>query len=179
MTYSRDLWEIAGYNYGVVTLSDARGMGVPDVEVRKLASRGALTSYGNGVYTHVSVPRTRHTQFAVAVALVGEGSYLWGSAVFTLLQLGDFNPRTIHVATQKRVRRSLPQWLTLTRRTDLEASDMDDTDGIPSTTIHQALIDVKPDIPLERWMRLVHECMDQGRLTQDVFRSLMNQAEQP
>lgn len=43
-----------------------RDIGVPAVEVRKLAHRGALKPYGKGVYVHLDVPADELTQPAVA-----------------------------------------------------------------------------------------------------------------
>lgn len=43
-------------DHGVVTVLEAEDIGVPAVEVRKLAYRGALKSYGKGVYGHLDVP---------------------------------------------------------------------------------------------------------------------------
>ena len=57
MTYRHDLWEIAAEYHGIVTTRQAEDAGVPAVEVRKLAARGALERLGYGVYgTRVSRP---------------------------------------------------------------------------------------------------------------------------
>lgn len=158
LTYAHDLWEVAAYSHGVLTVSEAISVGVPAVEVRKLAYRGTLRSYGNGVYVHHGVPLTRFTQFAIAVALAGKGGFLWGDAVFSLLELGDFNPRSIRVATRRRVRRKLPQWMQLTDRVDIVETDITEYCNLPSTSVNEALTDVFPQLPNEKWLALVHEC---------------------
>lgn len=56
MTYREQLREIALDQYGSVTTADAAGDGIPAVELRKLASRGALERVGVGVYHHHRVP---------------------------------------------------------------------------------------------------------------------------
>lgn len=158
LTYAHDLWEVAAYNHGVLTVSEAISAGVPAVEVRKLAYRGTLRSYGNGVYVHHGVPLTRFTQFAIAVALAGKGGFLWGDAVFSLLELGDFNPRSIRVATRRRVRRKLPQWMQLTDRVDIVETDITEYYNLPSTSVNEALTDLFPQLPNEKWLALVQEC---------------------
>ncbi|GMA33211.1 type IV toxin-antitoxin system AbiEi family antitoxin domain-containing protein [Litorihabitans aurantiacus] len=93
MTYRTDLWEIAAGHHGVVTIAEADDAGVPAVELRKLAARGALQAHGQGVYSHRDVPRTAATQPAVAVALAGDGAFLQDESVLDLLGLGQLNPR--------------------------------------------------------------------------------------
>ncbi|WP_345957485.1 type IV toxin-antitoxin system AbiEi family antitoxin domain-containing protein [Gulosibacter sediminis] len=92
MGYRQDLWEIAATRNGVVTVVEAEDAGVPAVEVRKLAARGALRGYGQGVYTHRDVPTTPFTEPTIAVALAGEGAFLHRESVLDLLGLGRFNP---------------------------------------------------------------------------------------
>ncbi|AOP51857.1 type IV toxin-antitoxin system AbiEi family antitoxin domain-containing protein [Brevibacterium aurantiacum] len=93
MSYRHDLWEIAAEQHGVVNIADAENAGVPAVEVRKLAHRGALRAYGNGVYLYRDIPTTDLTQY----------------------------------------------------------------EGIPATTAHRALEDLRTEMPPERWRSLVEE----------------------
>jgi predicted transcriptional regulator of viral defense system len=155
MGYRRDLWEIAAEQHGVVTVATAEEAGVPAVEVRKLAYRGALRAYGHGVYLHRDVPATELTQPAAAAALVGHGAFLQREAVLDLLDLGQFNPRQIKVATRRRVRRALPEWVDLETRTDVPDEDLTQYEGIPATTVRRALEEMRDRMPPERWRALV------------------------
>lgn len=157
MGYRHDLWEIAAEQHGVVTISDADEAGVPAVEVRKLAHRGALQAYGKGVYVHREVPTTELTQPAAAAALAGVGAFLQREAVLDLLGLGQFNPRRIRVATRRRVRRTLPEWVDLELRADVPDGDLTQYEGIPATTVRRALKDVRYRMPPERWRAVVDE----------------------
>lgn len=159
MSYRHDLWEIAAGRHGVVTILEAEEAGVPAVEVRKLAHRGALSAYGQGVYVHRDVPATELTQPAAAAALAGEGAFLQREAVLDLLGLGQFNPRRIRVATHRRVRRALPEWVDLEGRTDVPDEDLTQYEGIPATTVRRALADVRDRIPAERWKALVDQAL--------------------
>lgn len=47
MNYRQDLWELAASRNGVVAVAEGEGAGVPAVEVRKLAARGALRGHGH------------------------------------------------------------------------------------------------------------------------------------
>lgn len=155
MSYRRDLWEVASVRNGVMTVAEAEDAGVPAVEVRKLASRGALEACGQGVYKHWGVPNTTFTQPTIAVALAGEGAFLQRESVLDLLGLGQFNPIKIRVGTRRRVRRSLPGWLDLEYRPDITDEDLWFHEGVLMTTVQRALIDMRPRMPRERWSELV------------------------
>lgn len=155
MGYRKDLWEIAAGRHGVITVPEAEEAGVPAVEVRKLAHRGALRPYGKGVYVHRDVPATALTEPATAAALAGEGAFLHREAVLDLVGLGQFNPRRIRVGTRRRVRRSLPDWMELETRTDVVDRDLTQYQGIPGTTVRRALEDMQDRMPPDRWETLV------------------------
>lgn len=159
MGYRRDLWEIAASRHGVVTVAAAEDTGVPAVEVRKLATRGALRAYGQGVYTHRDVPTTPFTEPAVAVALAGEGAFLHRESVLDLLGLGQFNPPKVRVGTRRRVRRTLPEWMELENRPDVPDEDLTRYEGILATTVRRALEDMRHRMPPDRWEALVDEAL--------------------
>lgn len=142
---------------GVVTLAEAEDAGVPAVEVRKLSSRGALRSHGHGVYTHCAIPPTWRTQPTVAVALAGNDAFLHRESVFHAMGLGQFNPPKIRVATPRRVRRTLPDWMELENRRDVPPEDLVEFEGITVTTIQRALGDLRLWIPPDRWESLLHD----------------------
>lgn len=155
MGYRHDLWEIAAGQHGVITVPEAEDAGVPAVEVRKLAHRGALRPYGKGVYVHRDVPATELTEPAAAAALAGGDAFLHREAVLDLVGLGQFNPRRIRVGTRRRVRRSLPDWMDLETRTDVPDEDLTQHEGIPITTVRRALEDMRGRMPPDRWETLV------------------------
>lgn len=157
MTYRRDLWDQAAYRHGVFTLADARDIGVPEVEVRKLASRGVLTGYGSGVYVHGDVPSTRRTEFALAQALGGTTAFLCGQSVFMFHGVGDFNPKQIDVGVGKRLRRKLPLWINLQFRRDVTEADIVEVDGVRMMHSARALADVKDIIDEDRFTALCQQ----------------------
>lgn len=167
MSYRRDLWEVAATNHGVVTVASAEDAGVPAVEVRKLAARGALRGYGLGVYVHGDIPPSPFTQPAVAVALGGEDAFLHREAVLDLLGLGQFNPNKIRVGTTRRVRRTLPEWMALERRNDITEDDITWHEGIRATTVQRSLRDIADRMPQDRWLKLVDEAVHRGLLESD------------
>lgn len=151
MGYRRDLWELAATRNGVLTIAEAGDAGVPAVEVRKLAARGALRGYGQGVYIHRDVPKTSFTEPTIAVALGGKGAFLHRESVLDLLGLGQFNPPKVRVGTRRRVRRTLPEWMELENRPDVPDDDLTRYEGVPATTVRRALKDMRDRMPSDRW----------------------------
>lgn len=164
MGYRRDLWVIAAARHGVVTIADAAGVGVPAVEVRKLAARGALNSYGQGVYTHRDVPVTPRTERAIAVALAGDGAFLHRESVFDLLGFGLYAPPRVRVGTRRRVRRVLPQWMELEDRSDVPDVDLTRYRGIAATTVERTLEDMRQRMSFTRWNAFFDEAQQRGLL---------------
>lgn len=161
MGYRKDLWEIAASRNGVVTVAEAEDAGVPAVEMRKLAARGALRAYGQGVYTHRDVPTTPFTEPTIAVALGGEGAFLHRESVLDLLALGQFNPPKVRVGTRRRVRRTLPEWMELENRPGVPDEDLTRYEGVPATTVRRALEDMRDRMPPDRWEAVVDEALKQ------------------
>lgn len=155
--YRQDLWEIAATRNSVVTVVDAEDAGVPAVELRKLAGRGALRACGHGVYVHRDVPMTPLTEPTIAVALAGDGSFLHRESVPDLLGFGQFNPLRVRVGTHRRVRRTLPDWMELESRSDVPAEDLTHYEGVPTTTIRRSLADMRTRMPPDRWVVLVDD----------------------
>ena len=114
-TYRRSLLERAQDQYGYVTTRDAEDLGIPAVELRKLAQRGGLRHVARGIYRFDEVPVTGHDQFMEAVLTVGPGAHLTRDAVLSLHDLGLVNPSKIRVGTDRRVRGQLPAFVDVVR----------------------------------------------------------------
>jgi predicted transcriptional regulator of viral defense system len=162
-TYRRRLRERALDQYGYVTTRDAAELDVPAVELRKLHQRGGLERVGQGVYRFEDVPRTPRDQFMEAVLCVGPEAVLAGDAVLALHDLALVNPRRIHVATPRRIRRRrLPDFLevehlpTPPRATEYE--------GIPTVTVADALRQCHGKLMTERLIDATREAAREGLL---------------
>lgn len=167
MTYRQILRELAFDTHGVITVRDAEAAGVPAVEVRKLAGRGALTRVGYGVYLMNEAPRDALTEFAIAVALVGEDAVLADEAVLAAHDLAQVNLRRIRVATSDRVRKQFPASVELVHL-DIPAEDRDDIDGVPAQRLGRALL-------ASRGRVMTSRLVDAARLA--AARGLIDQAE--
>jgi predicted transcriptional regulator of viral defense system len=101
-----DIYEAAD-DYGLVTSTDARALGICDAEVVQYAARGRLERVARGVYRVPVWPYQELAPYAVAVRAAGECAYLFGESVVALLGLSPTDPRFIWVATARRTRRNL------------------------------------------------------------------------
>lgn len=141
MTYRQDLWEVAAERHGIVTTQQAEEVGVPAVELRKLASRGALKRVGHGVYRHTGVPTDEWTELAAALANVGDGAFLEGDTVLAMFDLALVNPSRIHVGTLRRRRSKPPNHAVVTVRPHMPMYDLTYYQGLRSVTVRRALLD--------------------------------------
>jgi hypothetical protein len=84
------------------------------------------------------VPPGALTEFAIAVATVGEDAVLADESVLDALDLAPVNARTIKVATPSRRRRRLPATVEVSRRV-INLDDVADVEGIPALRVGAAI----------------------------------------
>lgn len=145
----------------ISTPTDAEALGIPAIELRKIAQRGGLDHIGYGLYRFTDVPTTDLDQFMQAVLRCGPGAYLTHDAVLAFHELALVNPRRIRVGTPHRVRRDLPDSIELIRR-DVEPADLTTFEGIPSTTVRRALLDCRHIIMSDRLLDAAREAGRRG-----------------
>jgi predicted transcriptional regulator of viral defense system len=166
MTYRQDLWEVAAEHHGVVTTRQAEGAGVPAVEVRKLAARGALKRVGHGVYRHAGVPVDAWTELAGVLAQAGDDAFLEGDTVLAMFNLALVNPAKVYVGTPHRPRagKTLPRHTIVTYRPDVAAEDVTTYEGLRCVTVRRALLDAVPHLIGERVLDAVADAERRGLL---------------
>jgi predicted transcriptional regulator of viral defense system len=162
-TARRRLHERALDQYGYVTSRDAEEIGVPAVELRKVAQRGGLDHVAYGLYRFEDIPRTSKDQFMEAVLRVGTGAYLTRDSVLALHELALVNPRRIRVGTPKRVRPHLPEFVEVVRER-LEPRELTIYEGIASATVARALLDCRGLVMGERLTEATREAARLGFL---------------
>jgi len=163
MTYYADIYERAADNYGLITSADAKEMGIPVVELGKLYKRGRLNRVGHGVYRIFHYTPTALDGYADAVALVGQGAYLFGESVLAMHNLAPTNPATIKVATPNIVRKKLPQYIvTITRKNDEQVTLYE---GIPSQSVANAIRANRKTMMSDRLLGAIQEARKQGLIS--------------
>ncbi|GAA5015335.1 type IV toxin-antitoxin system AbiEi family antitoxin domain-containing protein [Actinopolymorpha pittospori] len=163
-SYREVLHEIALGEYGLVSTRDAADEGIPIVELRKLAARGALERVGYGVYRDPTVPPSDLDQYALAVRLVGDDAYLMGESVLARHNLALVNPSRITVGTPHRVSKTLPPVVHAIRR-NLPDGVLTVEDGIAQTTVAQAIIDCMDTVMSDRLRDAIGAAGRAGLLT--------------
>lgn len=166
MTYRQVLREIAYDTHGVITTADAAAAGVPAVELRKLAARGALSRITYGVYRMLEVPSGDLDEYAEAVAVAGPDAVLADEAVLAAHDLAHVNLRRIRVATPRRVRTKLPATVEVVHK-DIPATDRDSVDGVPAMSIPAALISSRGRVMTERLIDAAHDAARRRLISAD------------
>jgi predicted transcriptional regulator of viral defense system len=162
-TYRRQLHERALDQYGYVTTHDAVELGIPPVEVRKIAARGGMTHVARGLFRFDDIPHTGRERFMEAVLRGGEGAMLSGDAVLSLHDLALVNPRRLRVAVPRQVRTNLPTTIEARKR-HVAPEDRTVFEGIPTTTVARALLDARGLVMRERLIEAAREAVRRGLL---------------
>ena len=175
MTAYQKIYEVAADNYGFITTKEAAALGVPKSEMSALAKRNRLVRHGYGVYrlaTHYQPSEV--DSYAEAVMLVGEGAAVWGESVLAMHDFALVNPPVIEVATDRRVRRTLPSWVKLVRR---EPGETDFYQGIPCQKLADAFHSCKGKVMRERLVEGVRKAEVEGCLRLGEAEQLLKELE--
>ena len=171
-TYREQAWELSSGQYGYITTAEAAKLGVPSVELAKMAhwdlahhpdddGIGRLRRVAHGLYRFTGVPFTPHDQSYEAVARVGSGAHLTADAVLAFHNLALVNPRRIRVGTPRRVRPTLPPWIEMIRQT-VPPEDLTSYELVRSTTVARAIRDCVPIVMGSRLHDAVDDAERQG-----------------
>ncbi|MDR1634392.1 MAG: type IV toxin-antitoxin system AbiEi family antitoxin domain-containing protein [Bifidobacteriaceae bacterium] len=105
MTVRDDLWDVAVDHHGYVTAHDARDLGVPVVELGKLAARGKLERVSYGVYRFPQWPVGPNDPLMEAVLWTRDRkAALSHETALALYELADVNPDKTHVTVTPKSR---------------------------------------------------------------------------
>jgi hypothetical protein len=159
--YRSALYALASEHHGFVTTEMARTVGVPPVEVRKLAARGGMSNVARGLYRVDGIDGGDRAPYAEAVFRVGEDAHLAGESVLAFHALAFVNPSRIKVATPHRVRRDLPAHIYVVH-TRTDPADLTEYDRIPSLTVAAAIRDSIGTVMPDRLAEAVERAADEG-----------------
>ena len=160
MTKVDDLYEAAIDNYGLITAAEARAMGILDKELARYSKRGWLERRGHGLYRLARHVPHKLDPYAEAVALVGPGSVIWGESVLAMGDLASVNPGKVTVATPRRVRRKLPEWIEVIRLP--KGARVGWYEDIPSQPIADAIRSCATSVMGERLAQAVNDARGAG-----------------
>ncbi len=173
MTYYDDIYEYAVDNHYLVSTADVRDLGIPAVELAKLAKRGKLENIGRGLYRLSRYVPSESDPYAISVALVGEHAYLYGESVIAMLGLAPTNPNRIWVASPRRVRLAHPpEGLTIV--TSDEGYAPTTYNGVRSQKARDAIEACKGKMMPERLAQAAKAALEQGYVTPREYGGIAN-----
>ena len=158
------IYEHAADNFGLITSSEARTLGIPNVELVKLAHRGRLQRLGHGVYRIIHYIPTEYDKYAEAIALVGGGAAIYGESVLAMHGLALVNPPVIHVVVRSRVRKKLPPYINIIYLK--EDFNRVVYEGIPSQSVLDAILACRYTVMTDRLIEAVSEAERQGLISE-------------
>ncbi|MDR2565223.1 MAG: type IV toxin-antitoxin system AbiEi family antitoxin domain-containing protein [Bifidobacteriaceae bacterium] len=155
MSFRSDLWGVAVDQYGYVTSANARDLGVPVVELGKLAARGRLERVSQGLYRFPEWPVSANDSLMEAVLWTRDPrAALSHETALEVYDLSDVNPDKIHVTIPKRekkIRRVGAAPAVVVHYQDLADDQIGWWEGIPTvaagTAIDQCIASgARPDL---------------------------------
>lgn len=166
--------ELALGEYGYITTKQAAEIGVPAVELRKLAARGALINVAYGIYRVPDAPASVFDQFAEALLRAGEGAYLRGDSVLALFGLADVNPRKIRVVVPKRTRAKMPAFMDVTKP-PADAPNLTRYEGLLAMRVADAILDCRGRIERSRLVDAARDARKDGLVTRVEYAKLQRE----
>jgi len=170
MSHWKTIQEFALDNYGLVTTSQAAGFGVGPAELARWVQNGRLEKRAHGVFRLASRMPTDLDRYAESLALVGVGSRIFGESVLAMHNLAMVNPARIEVATPRRVRRLLPNWIKVIAGNVDEESEL--FDGIVCQPLDKAILACVGHVPSDRLLDAVTEARSQGLISENKVKEL-------
>lgn len=168
MSYYDDIYEYAVDNYYLITTKEADKLDIPAVELAKLAHRGKLEHIAHGLYRLARYVPHEYDPYAISVATVGKGAYLFGESVIAMLHLAPTNPARIHVATPYRYRKATRDGLIVIERHN--SNDQTIYEGIPAQKVGDAIVSCIGKMMDERLNLAADNARAEGYLLADEYR---------
>ena len=93
-------------SHGIITIAQAKALGVHPAEMYRWDATGRLVKLNRGVFRLTMYPSNGFvSDMAALLAMVGEGSYLYGESAIQLYDLCPTRSYVATVATPRRIRR--------------------------------------------------------------------------
>jgi hypothetical protein len=151
-TRSREAWELAGRQHGIVTRRQLLTLGFSSRSIEHRRASGRLHLVARGVYAVGWPALDQRRRWMAAVLACGHSAALSHRSAAALLGIGSELPGLIDVSVPGRCELRRPGLL-VRGRPSLRKDDIGSSDGIPVTSPVRTLIDLatKLDpVPLER-----------------------------
>jgi very-short-patch-repair endonuclease len=167
---SKEAWELAGRQHGVVARRQLLALGFNAREIEHRVKRGRLHLIMRGVYA-VGWPRlTPKRRWMAAVLACGEGALMSHCSAAALWEIGSERGGLIDLSVMRRAELKR-RGLRVRGRPSLTAERITTHDGIPVTTPVQTLIDLSTELPAIRVERAVNEADKRDLIDPETLRA--------
>ena len=175
MTAYQAIYDAAIGNYGLITVAEAKALGITVATLAKLAHRGRLERIAHALYRIDKYIPSKDSldAYACAVASVGDGAYLWGPSALAIRNLCPTDPSRIYVATPARYRRKSRIGVIVKDKTP--CSDTNNFEGIRTQGVCGAILSSQQIIMLERLLAAVNAAKSQGLIAADQARATIRE----
>jgi very-short-patch-repair endonuclease len=170
---SRQAWELAGKQHGVVTRGQLLELGFSRSAIEHRVARGRLHVVAHGVYA-VGWPKlTPKRVWMAAVLACGKGALLSHSSAAALWEIGSERRGIVDVSVTRRAELKR-RGLRVRGRPSLRAESVTSRDGIPITTPVQTLIDLSTELAPIGVERAVNEADKRDLIDPETLRAELN-----
>ncbi len=167
---SREAWELAGRQHGVVARRQLLALGFNAREIEHRVARGRLYLVMRGVYA-VGWPRlTPKRRWMASVLACGDEALLSHCSAAALWEIGTERRGVVDVSVMRRAELKR-RGLRVRGRPSLEAERVISNDGIPVTTPVQTLIDLSTELVPIRIERAVNEADKRDLIDPETLRA--------
>ncbi len=170
-TYREQLFEIALDQHGFITTADARELGIPAIELRKLAHRGKLRHISRGVYKFSNLVGLPDENYFRALLEVGPDAFLIQDSVLSFHGLASVNPRKIKIGNFNRVRRKVDPNIQVIHLPDSNLK-IEKRNGVRLTRLAKAILDSQKIVMSERLHEALIEGIEMGLISKDEERKV-------
>jgi len=168
-TRSRQAWELAGRQHGIVTRRQLLELGFSSRSIEHRRDTGRLHLVARGVYAVGWPALDQRRRWVAAVLTCGEDAALSHRSAAALLGIGRELPGRIDVSVPRRceLRRS---GLLIRGRPSLAAGDIGFSDGIPVTSPVRTLVDLTTELDILAVERAVNDADKRGLVDPETLR---------
>lgn len=171
---SRQAWELAGRQHGIVARRQLLALGFNAREIEHRVGRGRLHLVMRGVYA-VGWPRlTSERRWMAAVLACGDGALLSHRSAAALWRIGTEKKGVVDVSVTRRCELKRPG-LRVRGRPTLTAKDIVSRDGIPVTSPVRTMVDIATELGPLGVERAVNEADKRDLIDPETLRSALDQ----
>ncbi len=151
-------------DYGLITSAEAAELGMSRAEMVQQEKAGKLVRVARGVYRMPVWPSQPQAPYAIAVKAAGDGAFLYGESVVSLLGLAPTDPTKMRLASQRRCRRDLGAGVTVEKVAGVAPVYLE---GVACQPLPDAIVTASKTMGVARALEAAGEALARGYITKD------------